>query len=162
MREKNGKMWCESRNPFMKMAVTLSMTLSLFYWLTSKNRIVSMHFRTFRKDLKRDPQFPTWLFPFSEIVASAEWEGNLITFSWFKNNFWLDLLRSQQWISGNTSNNGQSLNSLQQVVRELLWRGQHGIESRCTYCPPTPRNKLGIISSHHMLYLRPLNIITSS
>jgi hypothetical protein len=71
--------------------------------------------------------------------------------------FGLDLLSSKQRVSRNTSSNDQSLNSLHEVGRELLQRGQHGIDSSCNYSPLQSGNYL----ITPILYLRPLSIITS-
>jgi hypothetical protein len=61
---KQVKMWCESRNPFMEIAVSLSMTLSLFYWLTSKGRIVSVCVRGLQEGLKERSTIPHMTFSF--------------------------------------------------------------------------------------------------
>lgn len=50
--------------------------------------------------------YPHDFFLFMVLEAGVEWGVSLMTCSRFKNNFGLDLLRSEQRISGNTSNDG--------------------------------------------------------
>jgi hypothetical protein len=73
-REKQLEMWCEARNSFLKMAVSLSMTLFLLYWLTSKSRIVLVCVRTFRKDFREihNSPYDFFLFLKLKLVLSEE------------------------------------------------------------------------------------------